>query len=686
MGLLAPAFLLGLLAVAIPIIVHLTHRRTGKVVEFPSLMFLEQVPFRSFRRQRIRHWFLLALRAGALILLALAFARPFVDRPTLAAALSDQTREVVVLLDTSYSMSYGDRWDRAMATAREEIEGLGPGDRASLVLFADGARLAARPTSETTALLGALEAATPGHSGTRYGPALKLAARLLSESDLPAREAVLVTDYQRIGWSVTDDARLPDGAALRGVDVGADDTSNLAVAELMVQRTYRDDEELLQLSARVTNQGGEERRDLDVNLEVDGAVVQGRAVDLEPAGSATVSFDPIPVGDTTLRGTVLAADDALPGDNAFHFVFEPGRAVSVLLVEPAAASPTDSLFLRSALSVGGQPAFRVRTLGPAELGPEDVRAADLVILDDVGFPGGSAGTALREHVEDGGGLVVALGELVDPGDWSPAPDLVPPFGEPRDRNADLGGTLASYESGHPVFEIFRAPRSGDFTAARFYRYRGLEPGPEDRVLAEFDDGTPALLERPLGEGRVLVWPTTFDRFWTDLVTQPVFLPFVHQLARHASGYRDTPAWFRAGATARLEDLVGVPGPLTSAELAPLSGGDARSLPLDDSAVELPGPGFWRLAWSTEDEDGERLLATNLDRAESDMSRLDAEELAAAVTRGGRAGPGGGTNQAVAAAGDLESRQSFWWYLLAAAALLLAAETFLSNRMAPLTGP
>jgi len=184
---------------------------------------------------------------------------------------------------------------------------------------------------------------------------------------------------------------------------------------------------------------------------------------------------------------------------------------------------------------------------------------------------------------------------------------------------------------------------------------------------------------------VLIWPTTFDRFWTDLVTQPVFLPFVHQLARHASGFREIPAWLEAGASARLEDLAAVTDPVTEAELAPLSGGPARSLATREGAVELPGPGFWELTWSTEDESGERLLATNLDRAESDMSRLDDEELAAAVTRGVGTGTGEATTETVGSGDGLESRQSGWWYLLVAAAVLFAAETFVSNRKEPLAG-
>ena len=117
---LLPAFLLGLAALAIPIIVHLTRKQRAKVELFPSLMFLERVPYQSENRRQIHHWFLLSLRALLITLLVLAFARPFFDGEEQAAASGSGPREVVILLDRSYSMGLEDRWSRAI-TAAEEV-------------------------------------------------------------------------------------------------------------------------------------------------------------------------------------------------------------------------------------------------------------------------------------------------------------------------------------------------------------------------------------------------------------------------------------------------------------------------------------------------------------------------------------------------------------------------------------
>jgi Aerotolerance regulator N-terminal len=128
MGFLTPLFLAGLVGLAVPVIIHLIQRERKTVVEFPSLMFLRRIPYQSVRRRNIRNWPLLLLRLAALALIVAAFARPFLRRDTLSAAAAGGARELVFLMDRSYSLGYGDRWNRAVALARDRVNGLGPAD------------------------------------------------------------------------------------------------------------------------------------------------------------------------------------------------------------------------------------------------------------------------------------------------------------------------------------------------------------------------------------------------------------------------------------------------------------------------------------------------------------------------------------------------------------------------------
>src|SRR5437870_5934937 len=121
MGFVAPLLFAGLVAVAIPIFIHLIQRERKRVVEFPSLMFVRRIPYQSVRRRRIRHWPLLLLRAAAIALIVAAFARPFLPKNAAANAVTGGSREVVVLLDNSASMGYADRWTRAQDAARTVV-------------------------------------------------------------------------------------------------------------------------------------------------------------------------------------------------------------------------------------------------------------------------------------------------------------------------------------------------------------------------------------------------------------------------------------------------------------------------------------------------------------------------------------------------------------------------------------
>ncbi|HEX6974953.1 MAG TPA: BatA domain-containing protein, partial [Vicinamibacterales bacterium] len=267
MSFLTPLFLLGLAGLAVPVIIHLIQRERKNVVQFPSLMFLQRIPYQSVRRRRIRNWPLLLLRLAALALIVLAFARPFFRRASVTASAAGGAREVVVLIDRSYSMGYGDRWTRAVAGARDAVSKLAPGDRASIVFFSSGAEVSLRSTMDRGRLEAAIAAGKPGASATHYGPALKLAGSILGESVLPRREVILVSDFQRSGWPGAEGVRLPDGATVTPVAVADADASNLSVTPVSLQRSTFSEQDRVTVTGGVANHGSRPLKNVEVNLE-----------------------------------------------------------------------------------------------------------------------------------------------------------------------------------------------------------------------------------------------------------------------------------------------------------------------------------------------------------------------------------------------------------------------------------
>jgi hypothetical protein len=663
LSLLAPLFLLGLLAVAIPILVHLRHRERREARAFPSLMFLQRVPFRSVRRQKLEHLLLLALRAGALVLLALAFSRPWLRRPPSAAAAAAGPRELVVLLDRSYSMGHGETWARAIAAARRLIDGLAPGDRGALVLFSDRVEGAVPPTADRLTLRAGLEAARLEPRGTRYGPALKLAAEWLASSPAARKEAVLVSDFQRAGWRGPEDARLPAGTDFRAVDVGEAEAANVVVTGLGLQRDYDQGRERVLVSVRLARKGGEAVRGVGVTLEIGGRVAEEKRVDVPPSGAATATFAPVAFPASATTGRVRIAPDALPADDEVRFVLAPGQDLSVLVLDGGGGR--GSVYLTGALGIGDRPRFRVERRAALFAGA--LAGRSVVVLNDVGALAGPAEAALGAFAAGGGGLVAVLGGGAGQG-------LLPgSLAGAVDRTADLGGTLAYLDHDHPALALFKAPKTGDFTAPRFLRYRRYQPSGTGRVLARFDDGAPALVEDRIGRGRVLVLTTGLDALWNDLPLKPVFLPFLHQLVKYAAGHaEDAPA-------RQVGDVFTLPAEARGADVATPSGRRQR-LAAGERHFELSEPGFYEVRSGGAKREAATLVAVNVDTAESDLARAAPEEIAREVAGGTAA-----AREAAAAAEtaeERERRQALWWYVLAAAFLLLAAETAVSNRLSP----
>ena len=676
MSFLAPLFFVALAALAIPVLIHLIQREKKQVVRFPSLMFVQRVPYKSVRRRRIHNWLLLMVRLTALALIVLAFSRPFLQRDDLNTAVGTGAREVVVLLDQSYSITYGDHWDRARAAAQNVINTLGPDDRASVVFFSSGAEIALRSAApgERQRLAAAIAAAKPGAGATRYAPALKVAGSILADTPLPRREVVLISDFQRGGWRGEEGARLPEGTTVTPVAIsGAAEAANVAVTGVSLARSTFSNQERVAVTAVAVNRSMRSLRGGQLSLEFGGRAIQTKPLDVEANSSASVTFDPVTVAGTFMRGSVRAGDDALATDNVFHFVVSPVQPVRVIVVDRGGTGG-GALYLSRALAIGDAPRFETVSRDQDAISDDDLRRASVVLLNDIAVPAALA-RRLQRFVEGGGGLLVAIGSRAT---WSQDVDILPAVLQaPVDRTRGDAARIGALEYTHPVFEPFRAPRSGDFAAARIYGYRTVMPTADAQVLARFDGGAPALLERRVGAGRVLLWASTLDLSWNDFPLKPVYLPFVHRAARHLASYSEPAPWLTVGQV--LDTSAGAASqPVSGVVLTP----SGRRVSVDEEGadvLELTEQGFYEVRAQSGDTVN-TVVASNVDTAESDLTAMDPKEIVAAATSSGPNGRQTGAAGLPPTPEAQERSQRLWWYVLFLGILLLGADTLISNRM------
>ena len=667
LGFIVPAFLAGLAALAVPIILHLRHRDKDRPEKFPSLMFLEQLPIRTSERRRITDWPLLLLRALALSLIVIAFARPVFSGKA-ADEVAKRSRAVVLLLDRSMSMSHKDVWKAATDSARAVIASLGAGDRVALVLFDDEAEIAQPFTVDKAAATAALAKATPTHRATKYAAALRAARQLVARAGDAKAEVVSITDLQQTGVQGVAGLDLPAGLSVRTVGVGTRDRSNTTISSVEIHRLAEANRTMLSVQARVLGREVPTQRNVHAVLTLNGRESGARDAVVPSTGDVVVPFAPVLLPAGQVRGMVTITNDNLAADDTFHFAFTADDAIHLLLVAPEDAAPSETMYFEHALAVGKAPMVKIERVRASSLTSSELMKASMVVLWDVPLPAGNVGKALTEWVRGGGGVVFAPGRRALA--RVAANTLVSAsIDGSAERMADHGGSLGDVRFDHPLFSPFRETPAA-LSAARFLRYVKLAPLPGTDVLARFDDGLPAVLEHREGLGRVVVLALALDARTGDFPVQSAYLPFLQRLTLYTSGRDATTLWRSAGQSWLLPGSLREPAVLTP------SGSIVR--PARDSVgstVALREAGVYALYEGRVQGEPAGLVAVNAPASESDLTAVDAKELLLGVHQ--TAADSSSATDAPTTA-EVESRQRMWRLLLIAAFLLLVGETVFGN--------
>jgi len=701
MAFLAPLFFVGLAAIAVPILVHLIQRERKDVIQFPSLMFLRRIPYQSVERRRIHNWLLLLLRAAAMALLVAAFSRPFFTQSSMAAAASATgAREVVILLDRSASMGYGDHWARAQDEARKVVQGLTGEDRATLVLFGMGTEENVRATSDRARLEAAITEATVSSEATRYAPALRYAQGVLARSTLGRKEAVLISDFQKSGWERQEDIHLPEGATLAPISVADPETADLSISSVAIARASFSGEERVTLTVGLTNRSSAAMNAVPVRLELDGHEIGARAADVGPNASASVTFPPFTAAEANMRAIVRAGTDKWTANNAYYLAISPSRPVSVLAIqrEGGTTAPCGpdcpSYYLGTALGLSKSPPFKVDVLPASRVTSASFAGRSVVVLYDAPSLSTELDAAIGRFVEQGGGLFVVLGER-SPWGTGESPLLPGKIGAIVDLPIGHDATLGFLDYSHPVFEQFKDPRQGNFSNVRFFRYRALVPAATDRVLARFNDGGVAMAERRVGTGRVIAFTSSLDEgsSWNDFHTRAMFPPLAVVLAQYLAQYEEPTASYTVGRTldiaVPLASLVRA-GTATDTQAPLRKPSGIVSTPAGQQvtigeggnpSVALDEQGFYAVRMQGTGDRRPFVVAADLDPAESDLSALPpAEFVKTATGRAAVTATGQSLEHPDLTPEDIEKKQSIWWFLLLGGVLALVAEAGLSNRL------
>lgn len=666
MTFLNAALLGGLAAVSIPVIIHLFHRSRFKIVPWGAMHLLEAVLRKNTRRLRMEQWLLLLLRCAVPVALALLMARPVLVG--LENLLGDAKSSTVLLLDNSYSMEAGglnrSNYLRAREAARQILESQPPGSEAAVVQMAGGvAVLLDEPTFDLERLRGELGKTRSGYGAADAAEALETARALLAKMRQPVREVVVLSDFQKVSWSESDaPARIKRADALRAGSLpthltlfhaGARITDNVSVDRLEPSRAILGVGQPLKIRAHLRNHGEGAYPDLRVVFKVDGQERDVARASLQPGEAGQVLFTW--TFDTSGSHVVEVAVDADPltADNSRMLAIPVWDQVPALLVSGDAnpeplRGETDfvEIALRPFTASRAELAdlITTRTVEPKDLDAKTLTEARVVLLANVPQLNDAQLKALEVFVREGGGLLIFPGNRINSAWYNTTfqaggagllPLPVASLAGSLNR-AGTHATVVSQHFEHPALELFNDPRNGSLSDGQIWLWYRMKEDPSGRatssglsVIARLDTGDPFLVEKRVGEGRVLQSCVPCDADWSNLPMRPHFLPLMQQLVTYLASTVYPPRNVEVG-----RPLVAFVPPALAGKKAVLTDPDGRSLELAVQArgmravVEAPDtrrPGLYVL----DAPNGQKIhFVVNTDRRESDLAQLDGEALQA----------------------------------------------------------
>jgi hypothetical protein len=674
---LAPWFLGGLLAIGLPLWLHRIARSERIKVPFASVMLLEASEVRDTSRRNLRYWLLLAIRIALLMALVLAFAQPLLKSNS-DALTAQQSQLHAIVLDTSLSMQYDNRWQRAVEQAQKLIDGLKRGDRALLVA-ASGRKieLVAGPvivgsglSNDTGALQSALTTLQPTLEHLDYGMLMTSSNAWLSSDGLPTR-LHFITDLQQSASPLRfADLAPPANAQIEIHDVSgsssdhaSDIARNLAIVNATVQGA---EERVLTATVRGDIPNPTDKAQREIVLTIDDQKLQTKRVlaDAANTGTAQVVFSGLKLrpGNHRLR-LDLQPGDALRQDDTYYAVIEHSEPAVLLIAHDPDAD--EAAYLAAAIEsqtamrltvVRTTPQLLAKTLSARPLG--DYSA---VFVTDSGILTAPFAQQLARYVEAGGAVLATLGEQAAHMKSEPITGIA------LRKIVASELRVANVDDSHPVLR-----EATGWRAVRFMKHVDVQMGEQDHALITLGDQSPLLIERRGSAGRLLLLTAPLDRTWNDLAIHPLFVRFIADCARYLTAKDASAMAYSIGSRI----ATGI-APGTGGQIFDPQGG--RVLALDDASdashLTPTQLGFYDVRSGQE----KHWLAVNIDARESDLRPMNAESVvrwqALRSEAGAQSAPMADKTQSTA---KVNAERSIGWQLLLVAAVLLLAELLLAN--------
>ncbi len=688
MSFLAPIFLLGALAVAAPILFHLIRRTTRDKTPFSSLMFLLPSPPRITKRSRLENIWLLLLRCLIIGLLALGFARPFLQNAITDAGTSAPGKKIVVLVDNSASMRRESLWSDALAKADDVLKKTGLADDVavftfdqqlhSLITFEEWRQ--SRPEDRAPLTSKRLTSASPGWAATHLGNALIRASEIFDQGGQTptnvTRQIILISDLQ-------EGSRL-DGLQghewPRGVELILDPVKAKRTSNAGLQWVPESEEAAMNTAdtgprIRVSNAPDSKREQFKLSWATTGSNATPPLEIYVPRSQSRIV--PAPKSNGSVGESLVLTGDDADFDNTVYLL--PPKPSKLQLLFLGADGESDSTQLLYYLKRASQQTRRqivdvINREPSQQLLPTDLQTAQLLIVSET--PPEAQINAARDFARNGRIVLLPMKTT------AAAQTLGKLLGietlAASEASTSGYAMLGQIDFQHALFAPFADPRFSDFTKIHFWKHRRLDAAmiPNARVIAKFDNGDPAILQVPLGKGSVVVFTSGWQPADSQLALSSKFIPLLYSLIEQSANTTAPKAQYFVGEEVPLADSS---QPLTvrkpdGNEVVVTNGSKFAQTDLPGIYIVQPTQQRFVVNLAAEESRTAPLSADQLEALKLPVKKTLIESEVTAVQK-----------QHHLQAAELEGKQKLWRWLIVAAVVVLMVETWLAGRLTQRSG-
>lgn len=629
-----PAMLLwGLIAVLIPLLIHLLFRRRRRVMEWAAMRFVRHAWAARRKRIRLEQIVLLLVRCAIPVLLGLALAQPLLND---GAWFDTGPIHRYIIVDNGIASTTTDPsgrtdLDRSIEVIDRYIDTVDPGDPVSLLLSSDNTLLG--PTTNTDELRRLCESIESTELPSNIHRSLERIASTIDSST--GSEVILASGLRR--------GTLPDGT---GAPVEFPDTTSLLLGSSPVPVSPNIG--ILEASPGrpfviMDSSGGERQRNTmststivqllrdgpsypsavsTITIRSDGGTTSRTIRWSDGQRTRPVNMD-LPIGPDGEHGSRIEIEigplDSVAADNTRYLSMESIEQIEILMLDriDSGDSSGDTNWIRYALNPMNGDSIELRSIDPISVIESDLNGVDLIVVKRPDLVAGESMTLLRDHVDTGGSLLI----LPPPGKtihdwartWSDSFDL-PWTWDRQDRSYDDPPSLLRSNEGVEYLSSISGELEQLLESTRIDRTMIIEPGPGTDVVLVTSDGDPFLvstMESPRHGGSIMAFSSAMHTDWTDLPTRPLMVPLFQELlrdilSRQRSDTRHIVGDVVAGRGTGYRDSDG--------SVTPITRGQA------DGVITFETSGHWELL----DESGEsiQIHSVNIDRSSTSTEAVD----------------------------------------------------------------